>query len=507
MSLAACPFCGSVRFRNDPRPSGSWSVRCDSCGATGPEAASPGESMSKWDAASASRRLLRTVIDESPDIILMKDWDGRFILGNAALADLYGTTPEDLVGKDDDAFNPNREQVDFYIENVRSVMREGKTVIVEESSTNTATGETRYFHSIKKPLRGPDGEPRILVIAHDVTDLQNAYRKIEEREKSYSYAMAAAGEGIWDWDIPNDVVSHNPSWSDILGFPLHEMAHPVSVFMERLHEDDRGEVGKALENALSGDGAYHHEHRMTRLDGSVIWVLDRGKVVERDADGKPLRMAGSIVDIGRRKAAEQAVLDAKAALEKAYEALGEANAQLERKVAERTAELAAANEELRLIARNDALTGLPNRRSANERLGEEFARMRRTGQDYCVLMLDVDHFKSVNDTYGHDAGDDVLRAVGAIFSEALRETDFIARFGGEEFLAILPETGIPGAATAAEKVRSSVESADVPHVGRLTVSIGVAQALPDDPLPETAVLRADRKLYEAKEGGRNRVAS
>jgi PAS domain S-box-containing protein len=251
------------------------------------------------------RDLLRTVIDESPDIILLKDWDGRFLLGNRALANLYGTTPDVLEGRDDGAFNPNAEQVAFYLENVREVMRGGVTQIVQETSTDVETGETRYFHSIKKPIVGPDGEPRILVIAHDMTDLQRAHQAIEERERSYSYAMAAAGEGIWDWDLTTNLVTHNAKWSELLGFAEVELEHPVDVFASLLHEDDRDDVAVALDRAMSTSGEYHHVHRMRRRDERVIWVLDRGRVVEWDDDGRPTRMAGSISDITERVRADR----------------------------------------------------------------------------------------------------------------------------------------------------------------------------------------------------------
>lgn len=89
MSSSVCPFCGSSHLRNDPVVDGFWRVRCDACDSAGPKSATPSEAMSKWDMASQDRRLLRTVIDESPDIILMKDWDGKFVLGNVALANLY----------------------------------------------------------------------------------------------------------------------------------------------------------------------------------------------------------------------------------------------------------------------------------------------------------------------------------------------------------------------------------------------------------------------------------
>ncbi|MCB1938881.1 MAG: PAS domain-containing protein, partial [Rhodocyclaceae bacterium] len=104
--------------------------------------------------------LLRTIIDESPDIIMVKDWHGRFVLGNAALARIYGTTADALPGTTDADFNPNATQNAFYMQNIREVMTSGVTRIVPESSTDVGTGETRHFVSIKKPFTAPDGSPR-----------------------------------------------------------------------------------------------------------------------------------------------------------------------------------------------------------------------------------------------------------------------------------------------------------------------------------------------------------
>lgn len=456
--------------------------------------------MACWAQACQGELLLRTVIDESPDIILLKDWNGRFLLGNMALAQLYGTTPEELVGKDDGAFNPNREQVDFYLENVRDVMRCGQTQLVQESSTNAATGETRHFHSIKKPLKGPDGEPRILVIAHDVTDLKRAHQVIEERERSYAYAMAAAGEGIWDWDLTRNLVTHNSKWCDLLGFAPTDFQHPIDVFSARLHEDDRPSVLAEIDAALAGAGEYHHEHRMRRLDGSVIWVLDRGRVVERDDDGRPTRMAGCVTDISARKRDERALMHV-------TEALSKMNEGLEHMVAERTAELARANEDLRVLARRDALTGLPNRLAGNERLHDEFIRMKRALKPYAVLMMDIDHFKRINDAHGHVVGDEVLRHASQVLTGAIRESDFVARFGGEEFLALLPDTDLEGALIVGEKIRQAMESTAAPIASTLSISIGLALAQPDDEDLDIAVRKADRGLYEAKRTGRNRLVA
>lgn len=251
--------------------------------------------------------LLRTVIDENPNIILMKDWDGKFLIGNRALANLYGTTPDELVGKDDGAFNPNAEQVEFFLQNVREVMSQTQTQVVMEESTNAATGEVTYYQSIKKPLITREGKKQILVIANDVTELKRTQSRLEESERRLRYVLDVTGEGIWDWNIPTGEVTHNSRWCEIIGLDMGHLRHPVELFSDLLHPLDKKAVMQRLQSCLDGKGAYRSEHRMQLSDGRVVWVLDRGDVVERHADGSPLRMVGSVTDISERKADELAL--------------------------------------------------------------------------------------------------------------------------------------------------------------------------------------------------------
>ena len=186
-------------------------------------------------------------------------------------------------------------------------------------------------------------------------------------------------------------------------------------------------------------------------------------------------------------------------------ALIDANARLEQKVQDRTAELAQANHDLQILARRDALTGMGNRLATRERLREEFLRGKRTPLPCCVLMLDIDHFKQVNDRFGHGVGDDVLRAVAATLMSNLRGSDFAGRFGGEEFLLLLPDTPLDKALCVAEKLRAAVQVQPQAEVGHVTISVGVALLDVTDVDENRAVQRADERLYQAKAGGRNQV--
>jgi len=186
-------------------------------------------------------------------------------------------------------------------------------------------------------------------------------------------------------------------------------------------------------------------------------------------------------------------------------------ASLERKVTERTQELAAANRQLQQLSITDPLTGLANRRQLSDRLAAEWRRGLRSGTAMAVAMIDVDHFKLYNDHYGHPAGDVCLRRVAEAVSDAVRVDDIVARYGGEEFAIVLVGHDAEEALTAAERVRAAVEALDEQHAmaaaGRVTVSIGVATVVPTaEDTPEQLVAAADAQLYQAKRGGRNRVA-
>lgn len=181
-----------------------------------------------------------------------------------------------------------------------------------------------------------------------------------------------------------------------------------------------------------------------------------------------------------------------------------ANEGLELRVAERTEALATANAALARLAHHDALTGLPNRRAADERLNAELARQRRYGGEMALLLVDVDHFKRINDGHGHAVGDAVLRDVALRLQASVRESDFCARFGGEEFVVLLTETDEGGARLVAEKLRAAVAAPMSGPVATVTASFGLAVSARGEEAG-SLLERADEALYRAKVHGRNRV--
>ncbi len=167
-------------------------------------------------------------------------------------------------------------------------------------------------------------------------------------------------------------------------------------------------------------------------------------------------------------------------------------------------------ERLQTDANIDFLTKIPNRRTFDKRLAEEMSRAKRYEGIFAMIVVDVDHFKCVNDRYGHLAGDRILRAIAQLLDENKRESDFLARFGGEEFVLLLPETSTEQAIILAENIRKKLERSKFrfeKKVIRVTISAGVGEIVPKNDKPVSLFARVDAALYRAKEGGRNRVVA
>lgn len=323
-------------------------------------------------------------------------------------------------------------------------------------------------------------------------ETQKLQQVVKESNRKLELAAEGAKIGIFQWDLSTNLVYISGACCEHLGFSTQTREIGYDEFLKRIHSQDRPLVINAHAGAIETGNDFEVDYRLIRPDGSGRWLSSIGRAVSSRA-GQARYVECVIIDITKRKRLERELV--------------QLNNDLEEKVQIRTAELLRANEALASVTRHDPLTGLSNRLAAEERLREEFARMRRTTIPYAALMLDIDYFKKVNDTYGHGVGDEVIKLVAVTCKSTLRVTDFIARYGGEEFLILLPSVDLEQAYQAAEKVREAIDAAHHEQVGKITVSIGVAMASPDQRDDETAVKEADDQLYEAKKSGRNRVAA
>lgn len=311
-------------------------------------------------------------------------------------------------------------------------------------------------------------------------------------------ALEAAGLDLWENNLLTGEVTRQASQTfQSLGYSDAESIAAVAQVFELLHPDDVHTVKQAIAAHLSGHTAqYRCEFRVKAKDGRWVWFANYGKVMDAHADAPGQRFIGVTFNIDDRKRREQEI-------ESINRQLAEKNALLERY-----------NQQLTLLATTDSLTGLLNRRRLMELGVSECRRAARFGHSLSLLMIDIDHFKSINDGWGHQFGDQVIGAVAHTLSSRVRQgVDVVARMGGEEFVLLLPETAQADAHGLAEVLRESVETLRFPireagEFAGVTVSIGVAaQSGASSESFEKLLDRADRALYVAKQAGRNQVHS
>jgi len=427
---------------------------------------------------------------------------------------------------------------------------------------------------------------------------QSALRESQER---LDLCIDGADLAMTDWDISSDRLVFGDGWQKLLGYEPRELVPGPATMAQLIRPEDLAHARDALIHHLKGETPMlEAEVRMRHKDGHWVWVLARGRAVERAADGRALRVTGIGMDITRRKHAEAEIarlsqwnelllnsagegiygvdLDGRctfinpAALAtlgfSRQEVVGknqhelfhhhhrdgtpfpeaecpvfatihdgirrEAEDSFIRKngevfpiqmnvtpiheagrlvgaevVFQDIARRKAMEAELLRLATTDALTGIANRRRFLEYMETELARVKRFSESTFLLMLDLDNFKSVNDTWGHSAGDAALRHFVDICRLRVRQSDFFGRLGGEEFGIILSRTDAAGALQFAETLRRSVADSPMPsakgEIG-LTVSIGIARFSEQDETSDNILVRADIALYRAKAGGRNAVA-
>lgn len=579
-----------------------------------------------------NNELLFNIINSIPEPILAKDWDGNFIFANQAIAALYNTSPKDMIGKEDTYFTGNKEQGKFFKKNAQTVMANFKPEMVYEESTDVNSGEIRHYHSVKVPFRNAQDELNITIVAKDITEVTALKNAAEKNAKRLESVLGVSGEGMWDWNTKTNDVFHNRQWEIITG--INRSDNSFNEYQNCILENDRPMVNSALKNLLEKNEPYDIEYRMTRPDGAMIWIWDRGQIVERDEDGNPFWLVGIMQDITESKRMEQTdknhsmilemialgkpsskIYDAIAlmyearhpgmrcsmlelhgntllhggapSLPKAYceavdgleigpkvgscgtstftgkrclvenietddkwqelkslamphglrscwsepiknisgDVLGAFGMYYDQPSMPNEEELKdlidaarlcgivmsrdLAQNKIRHLAYSDELTGLANRAKMYQVIEEKIKYSDRHKNRFSLLYIDLDNFKDINDSLGHDAGDMLLKAIAERLTFVSREIDFVGRLSGDEFCILVDDTTDNLiAANVAQRCLEIVSKPIDLATRRVTpsCSIGIGTYPEDGNIASTLMKAADTSLYHAKELGKNRYA-
>jgi diguanylate cyclase (GGDEF)-like protein/PAS domain S-box-containing protein len=357
------------------------------------------------------------------------------------------------------------------------------------------SGSYGWMYSFASIVRDEAGKPlRMVGSMIDITKRKQAEEALRQSEQRLHAIICAADDIIWEWDLPTNRLEMwwNDDTASKLGLELVHLS-TLDWWLGKVHPDDLPGMQLSIQSELAGTSrTWQREYRLRCQTGDYTWVHSRANIM-RDAAGNGLRAIGSMSDISERKALA-------AHLEEELARAQSLNHELETK----REELASTNRRLAEMAETDSLTGLKNRHRFYEAFEEALERSARNGLSLSVLMLDVDHFKPYNDSFGHLAGDAVLRDLGELLRACLRPYDLAARYGGEEFALILSETDSSGSRQVAERLRAAVESRNWP-LRPITISLGAATTTGPRARSTDLLDAADQAMYFSKHRGRNCV--
>lgn len=281
--------------------------------------------------------------------------------------------------------------------------------------------------------------------------------------------------GNWKWEVEKNKVIFNEKKATNLGYEKEELPKDVGFefFTEKLHPDDYEKVMDNMENHLMNlSDAFEVEYRIRKKNGDYIWYYDRGKVTRRNEKGEATSVSGIMFDISENKAIER--------------------------------ELKKTNKMLQSLVITDELTSAFNRRYMYEKINSEIYRYSRTNSAFSIIMIDIDNFKFINDNFGHNIGDMVLKKIAEVIMKRIRKIDALSRLGGDEFMILLPETKISDAVILAKDILRLLNKASVGEVDTIKASIGVSEYNGHWCINKT-IKKVDDLMYLAKNDGRNCV--
>jgi len=423
-------------------------------------------------------RLLQSTLSSISQGILVFDAQGRVTIFNARVCELLAL-PESLLASHPSVqalaayqvergdFGQNAELVDLHARHcVLGVASGAQDGLPFHYLRVTTAGRTLEVNTQALP----DGS--MVRTFADVTDFVQAQATLQKNEERWKLALESTGDGVWDWHVQSGVEFYSKRLLEILGYNTSDVQLQArGEFDKLIHSDDLAQLLRARQAHFDGLApTYADEHRVRCKDGSWKWMLARGMVISRDAQGLPLRMIGTHTDVTERKRAEALIWQQ---------------------------------------AHFDTLTGLPNRNMMGDRMAQEIKRCKREGLQLAVLFIDLDHFKEVNDTLGHDSGDHLLVEAARRISDCVRESDTVARMGGDEFAVILTELiDASSLEPVLQKILQTLEAVFQLDDKRVFVSasIGVTLYPGDASEIEDLFKNADQAMYVAKGAGRNRFS-
>jgi diguanylate cyclase (GGDEF)-like protein/PAS domain S-box-containing protein len=433
---------------------------------------------------------IEAVYDKVPVGLCYINRNGVFVTINDQLSRMLGIVSDKTVGQ------PIEDIVSDHAPLLRESLRAGLAGTTIPDQEIQRSEET--FMVSAAPVTNDLGEFAGISVAYtNITALRKITQKLEETEQRTSYALESAGQWIWDLDIPANRVWRSPQFRKLLRLGPEARARE-SVAWDVVHPDDRARAIQAFDDVVSGRKQHFEAiYRIVRPDGGDTWILSRGKIVEYAPDGSPLRLLATSVDISMQKLIEEQL---------------SSTVQLRLELEEK---LLQANRKLRKLSERDHLTNLPNRRKFSHLLKREFVRAADNAQTLAVLMVDIDHFKAYNDFYGHLAGDKCLVQVGRALNKVTKQNGgSVARFGGEEFAALLSEITTEEASNIGTQMLDAVSAMQIEHggspTGKVSISIGIAVLDSANPVavngPDDLLNLADSALYESKRNGRARLS-
>lgn len=413
-----------------------------------------------------ARSHFEMVFQTIPDAtVITKVADGTLIAYNRAFMEATKFTDEDLTGGQ---FNIADLYVDLSQREVflKTLERDGNVENMEFSFY--AKNNARHIGLVSSKRIMIDDIPHALSVIRDITQLKAIEAKLQQSEERHRLLADNAADVIWTMDLEGRFSYISPSVEKLRGYTVEEIMAQTPE--EVLCPDSLIHMQEGLARAINSvqNGlpfqVFRGELEQPCKDGSTVWTEATVSGIYSE-DGRFIGMLGVTRDISERKLME---------------------------------------EEIRRLSITDKLTQSFNRLKLDETLEQQFESSKGGGVPFAIIILDIDHFKLVNDTYGHQVGDRVLIELVEALHDNVRAGDVVGRWGGEEFLIILPETTLADATVLAERLRQAVAGHAFSTAGQVTISLGVS-AFTTDSSPESIVSRADTALYQAKEKGRNRV--